>query len=379
MSSALPINPRARPDAGISIRVAHERSAHLEVGEVEAAKLRQSRVLLVGAGGLGSPVALALGRAGIGSIVLVDFDRVDLSNLQRQILFDTKDVGRSKLEAARERLQREAPALHVDLVEESFSLANAAGLVADVDLVIDGADNFPTRYLVNDACVLGHRMNVFGSVSQFDGQVAVFGAPGGPCYRCLHPEPPPDGLILNCAEGGVLGVLPGVVGALQAVEAVKLLAGIGTPLIGRFLLYDALRMRARDIALPRDPECPVCGDSPSIRQLQATGAVCEPARPDTDISVETLAGWRADLTPHQLVDVREPSEHAISSIEGARLVPLGRIEQELERLRGDRPVVVYCRSGARSARAVRLLRSSGIDARNLTGGIDAWQRMKARH
>ena len=374
MNSVLPINPRACPDLNVSIRAAQEHPLTPELGDVEAKKLRQSRVLLVGAGGLGSPVALALGRAGVGSLVLVDFDRVDASNLQRQILFDTKDVGRSKLEAAAERLLRESPALDVALVGEPFSLANAARLVADADLVIDGADNFPTRYLVNDACVLGHRMNVFGSVSQFEGQVAVFGAPGGPCYRCLHPEPPPDGLILNCAEGGVLGVLPGVVGALQALEAVKLLAGIGTPLIGRLLLYDALRMRARDIALARDPDCPMCGDAPTIRQLQATGAICEPARPDTDISTKTLAGWRANRTPHRLVDVREPSEHATSSIDGALLVPLGRIEQERERLRGDRPVVVFCRSGARSARAVHLLRSHGIDARSLTGGIEAWQR-----
>jgi adenylyltransferase/sulfurtransferase len=374
MNFALPFNPRACPDLQVSARAAEERTLTPELGDVEARRLQQSRVLLVGAGGLGSPVALALGRAGVGSLVLVDFDRVDVSNLQRQILFDTHDVGRSKLQAAAERLSRESPALDVVLVEEPFSLANAARLVADADLVIDGADNFPTRYLVNDACVLGHRMNVFGSVSQFDGQVAVFGAPGGPCYRCLHPEPPPDGLVLSCAEGGVLGVLPGVVGALQALEAVKLLAGIGTPLIGRLLLYDALRMRARDIALARDPDCPVCGDAPAIRQLQATGAICEPAGPDTEITSETLAEWRADRTPHRLVDVREPSEHAASSIDGALLVPLGRIEQELDGLRGDRPVVVFCRSGARSARAVRLLRSYGIDARSLSGGIENWQR-----
>ncbi len=203
--------------------------------------------------------------AGVGSLVLVDFDRVDESNLQRQLIFDSADVGHLKVDAARARLRQHAPGVHVETVGEPFSVASAMRLVDDVDLVIDGADNFATRYLVNDACVMAGRPNVFGSVSRFDGQVAVFSAPGGPCYRCLHPEPPPDGLIQNCAEGGVLGVLPGVIGALQAVEAVKLLTGLGEPLIGRLLIYDALRMRARDIVLPRDPHCPMCGDTPTIR------------------------------------------------------------------------------------------------------------------
>lgn len=352
------LHPDARPDVDLG---------------AAARRLRQSRVLLVGAGGLGSPVALMLANAGVGSIFVVDFDRVDASNLQRQVLFDTSDVGRSKVDAARERLLRIAPDLDVDCVDEPFAVSNAARLVAGVDLVIDGADNFATRYLVNDACVLGGRTNVFGSVSRFEGQVAVFGAPGGPCYRCLHPEPPPDGLIPSCAEGGVLGVLPGVIGAIQAVEAVKLLAGLGEPLIGRLLVYDALRMRIRDIVLPRDPACPVCGDTPSIRELRASGPmpVCEP-HAVAEISPQTLVEWRRRGEPHALVDVREPSEYAASSIEGAVLVPLARVGEERDRWSAEHPVVVYCRSGMRSARAARMLRSFGVDARSLTGGIDAW-------
>jgi molybdopterin/thiamine biosynthesis adenylyltransferase/rhodanese-related sulfurtransferase len=338
-----------------------------------ARRLRQGRALLVGVGGLGSPAALGLAAAGIGSIVLVDFDRVDESNLQRQLIFDTADVGRLKVEAARAHLRRRAPGVDVDIVNEPFSTANAERLVAGVDVVIDGADNFATRYLVNDACVMAGRPNVFGSVSRFDGQVAVFAGPGGPCYRCLHPEPPPDGVIPNCAEGGVLGVLPGVIGALQAVEAVKVLTGLGEPLIGRLLIYDALRMRARDIVLPRDPACPVCGDVPTIRELTSRGIVCDSAVGAPEISPATLADWRRRDLRHLLVDVREPAEHAAVAIDGSILVPLGQIEGARERLSVDAPVIVYCRSGARSARAAATLRSFGLDARSLAGGIDAWR------
>src|SRR5690606_17409545 len=225
-------------------------------------------------GGLGSPVAMSLATAGVGTLVCVDFDRVDLSNLQRQVIFRDADIGRWKVDAARDRLRAMAPGVNVEIVREAMTVKNAEALVRSVDLVIDGADNFATRYLVNDACVLVGRPNVFGSVARFEGQVAVFAAPGGPCYRCLHPEPPPEGLIPSCAEGGVLGVLPGLIGAIQAVEAVKLLAAIGEPLIGRLLLYDAMKMRLRDIVLPRDPACPVCGDAPVIRELVASGAFC---------------------------------------------------------------------------------------------------------
>jgi molybdopterin/thiamine biosynthesis adenylyltransferase/rhodanese-related sulfurtransferase len=335
-------------------------------------RLRQSRVLLVGIGGLGSPVALGLARAGIGSLVCIDFDRVDESNLQRQVIFDTGDLKRPKVEAARDRLLALHPTLDVETIDEPLSAANAARIIAGVDLVIDGADNFATRFLVNDACVLGKRPNVFGSVSRFDGQVAVFAAPGGPCYRCLHPEPPPDGLIPSCAEGGVLGVLPGVIGALQTVEAVKLLTGIGRPLVGRLLLYDAMRMRIRDIVLPRDPECPVCGDHPTIRELIETGVICATAGPSATIAPDELSDWRLRNVPHLLVDVREPSEFAAGAIEGARLMPLSQVRDELQELRPQVPVIVYCRTGMRSGKAATLLRDIGIEARSLAGGIQAW-------
>lgn len=339
-----------------------------------AERLRRSRVLLVGMGGLGSPVAMSLATAGVGTLVCVDFDRVDLSNLQRQVIFRDADIGRWKVDAARDRLRAMAPGVNVEIVREAMTMKNAEALVRSVDLVIDGADNFATRYLVNDACVLVGRPNVFGSVARFDGQVAVFAAPGGPCYRCLHPEPPPEGLIPNCAEGGVLGVLPGVVGALQAVEAVKLLTGMGEPLVGRLLLYDALRMRIRDIVLPRDPECPVCGEAPTITELAATGSFCAMPADEMTIEAAELDAWRRTGVPHTLIDVREPSEFAEGAIDGARLVPLPRAVTEVPRMVGEGPVVVYCRSGMRSARAAAMLRERGIDARSLAGGIEAWRR-----
>jgi len=367
-SDFVPTGRRRPPDP---VRRLPESTAELE--RDAASRLRRSRVLLVGIGGLGSPVALGLAAAGVGTLVCIDFDRVDVSNLQRQVIFDTGDVGRLKVEAARAQLLRRTPDLQVELIDEPLSVANALRLVADVDLVVDGADNFATRYLVNDACVLAGRPNVFGSVSRFDGQVAVFAAPDGPCYRCLHPEPPPDGLIPNCAEGGVLGVLPGVIGALQVVEAVKMLTGLGQPLVGRFLLYDALRMRARDIILPRDPGCAVCGDAPSIRDLAVTGApACIPSDPSFEVAPSLLADWRRRDVPHLLLDVREPAEHAVSAIAGAQLLPLARVAAEAASLPVSDPVVVYCRSGARSARAVVTLRLLGLDARNLAGGLDAW-------
>jgi molybdopterin/thiamine biosynthesis adenylyltransferase/rhodanese-related sulfurtransferase len=334
--------------------------------------LSDARVLVVGVGGLGSPAALQLAAAGLGTLVLVDFDRVEESNLQRQVIFDTNDVGRPKVEAARDRLRLLAPGVRIETIDEPFSERNAAALVDSVDVVLDGADNFPARYLVNDACVLRGRPNVFGSVSRFEGQVAIFAAPGGPCYRCLHPEPPPEGLIQNCSDGGILGVLPGVVGALQALEAVKLLTGAGEPLVGRLLIYDALRMRIRDITLPRDPDCPVCGDVPRIGEIRSVGAVCGMALPLT-IGTEEFRQWRRDGRPHLLLDVREPDEHAAGRIEGARLLPIARLAAEVASLSTEHPVVVYCRSGMRSGRAARLLRDRGIDARSLSGGFDAWR------
>ena len=334
-------------------------------------RLHAGRVLIVGAGGLGSPAALYLAAAGVGTIGLADFDVVDVTNLQRQVLYSTGEVGQPKLEAAAARLRGLNPDITVVLHDAKLDATNAMDLVRAYDVVIDGTDNFPTRYLVNDACVLTRTPNVYGSVFRFEGQAAVFARPDGPCYRCLHPEPPPADLIPNCAEAGVLGVLPGVIGTLQATEAIKLLTGMGEPLVGRLLLYDALRLRFREIALRRDPECPVCGDAPTIRTLVAYAEACEMTT-GTDMTVEELDRWRRDQTAHVLVDVREPSEAAICRIDGSHLIPLGSLAQRLNELPTDQPIVVHCKHGGRSARATAMLRAKGYDARNLTGGIAAW-------
>jgi adenylyltransferase/sulfurtransferase len=330
-------------------------------------------VLIVGAGGLGSPAALYLAAAGVGTIGLVDFDAVDATNLQRQILYGTADVGRPKLDAARERLLAHNP--HVDVVRYDARLGpdNARALVEAYDLVLDGTDNFPTRYLVNDACVMTRTPNVYGSVSRFDGQASVFAAPGGPCYRCLHPEPPPPGLIQNCAEGGVLGVLPGLIGLIQATETIKLLAGIGEPLVGRLVLYDALRMRMREITLPRDPACAICGEHPTITTLTEYAQACETGE-DEAMTADQLRQWRADGTPHVLIDVREPSEHAVNRIDGAILIPLRQLPGRLSEIPKGQPVVVHCKMGGRSAIAVGMLKLAGYDAHNLKGGIQAWEK-----
>jgi adenylyltransferase/sulfurtransferase len=329
---------------------------------------------MIGAGGLGSPAALYLAAAGVGRITLVDFDRVDETNLQRQILYATTDVGRLKLDAAAERLRALNPRVTIETVVEPFDVGNARALVGPSDVVLDGTDNFPTRYLVNDACVMAGTPNVFGSILRFEGQVSVFAAPGGPCYRCLHPEPPPAGLIPDCAEGGVLGVLPGVIGAIQATEAIKLLAGIGEPLVGRFLVYDALRMRVRELTLTRDRDCPVCGDVPTIRSLVAYDRVCAAGDESMEITAEQLQAWRDDRRPHVLIDVREPDEHAHESIDGATLIPLATLESTTSHLPRDRPVVVHCRTGGRSRRGAERLRRLGFDARSLAGGLKAWQK-----
>jgi adenylyltransferase/sulfurtransferase len=342
-----------------------------ELGIEGQRKLRAGRVLIVGAGGLGSPAALYLAAAGVGRLGLVDFDAVDETNLQRQILYSTNDVGQPKLAAAASRLRGLNPDVEVVCHEVPFGADNALALVRAYDVVIDGTDNFPTRYLVNDACVMAGTPNVYGSVFRFEGQVSVFATPNGPCYRCLHPEPPPPGLIPNCAEAGVLGVLPGLIGTLQATEAIKWLAGIGDGLIGRLVLYDALRLRFREIALPRDAACPVCGDAPTIRTLVAYADACETGA-EGDMTVEELHEWRRDRRSHVLVDVREPSEAAICKIEGSLLVPLSSLPNRLEDLPTDRPIVVHCKVGGRSARATALLRAKGFDAHNLSGGIAAW-------
>jgi adenylyltransferase/sulfurtransferase len=332
-------------------------------------------VLCVGAGGLGSPAALYLAAAGVGTIGLVDFDVVDLSNLQRQIIHGTADVGRSKLDSARARIASLNPEVHVETFEARFSAANARTLVEAFDVILDGTDNFPARYLVNDACVLFGKPNAWGSIFRFEGQAAVFAAPGGPCYRCLHPEPPPDGLVPSCAEAGVLGVLPGVIGTIQATEALKLILGTGEPLIGRLLIYDALKMRFRDLKLRRDPDCPICGDRPTITALHEYAAYCEAGVPpgSDEMTVKELHRRIAAGSAPVVLDVREPSEAAICRIPGSILIPLGDLPRRLGELDPGAEIVVHCKSGRRSAQAVALLRGKGF-ARpaNLAGGILSW-------
>jgi adenylyltransferase/sulfurtransferase len=363
------------PDLSAEEQARYSRHTLLpELGLDGQRRLKAGRVLVVGAGGLGSPAALYLSAAGLGVIGLVDFDTVDATNLQRQVLYTTDDVGRPKLEAARARLTAQNPHVQVVLHSERLSAANARALISAYDTVVDGTDNFPTRYLVNDVCVLTKTPNVYGSISRFDGQASVFAAADGPCYRCLHPEPPPPGLIQNCAEAGVLGVLPGIIGVIQATEAIKLIAGIGEPLIGRLLLYDALRMRMRQIMLPRDPACPVCGDAPSITDLVEYEQACAPAGEEESMTAEELRRWRAARKPHVLIDVREPSEHAVNRIDGAILIPLRQLPGRMSEIPRDQPVVVHCKMGGRSAIAVGMLKLAGFDAHNLKGGIQAWER-----
>jgi adenylyltransferase/sulfurtransferase len=363
----------------LTLRERQRYNRHLllpEVGEEGQRRLKQARVLCVGAGGLGSPAALYLAAAGVGTIGVVDFDVVDFSNLQRQIIHGTADVGRSKLESAKARIEALNPEVRVETFDAPFSASNAKPLVEAFDVIVDGTDNFPARYLVNDACVLFGRPNAWGSIFRFEGQASVFAAPGGPCYRCLHPEPPPAGLVPNCAEAGVLGVLPGIIGTIQATEAIKLILGVGDPLIGRFLVYDALRMRFRDLTLRKDPACPVCGERPTVTEVRETGAYCQTgAGPVSDRGLtprELKARMDAGTAP-AIVDVREPFEAAICAIPGARLIPLGELERRLNELDPASEIVVHCKSGARSGRAVAILREKGFGgAVNLTGGILRW-------
>jgi len=352
-----------------------------EVGLEGQQRLRAARVLLVGAGGLGSPLALYLAAAGVGRIGIVDFDRVDLSNLQRQVLYDHDDVGESKCRLAADRVRRINPYVEVSAHEVRLDAGNAREILRDYDVIVDGTDNFPTRYLVNDACVLMGKPNVYGSIFRFEGQVSVFCADRGPCYRCLHPEPPDPGSVPNCAEGGVLGVLPGTIGSLQATEAIKLILGKGDSLIGRLLLFDALEMRFRELKLRKDPDCPICGERPTIRELKQETASCAAPEPAADdgrtISPGVLAEWlRGDAAPPLLLDVRTPGEWAICHLEGALLIPvqeLGRRTGEIDR---TREIVVYCHHGPRGTAAQDLLDRAGFDgARNLVGGIDAWSRV----
>jgi adenylyltransferase/sulfurtransferase len=356
-------------------------SRHLvlpEVGMEGQLRLRGASVLIVGAGGLGSPLGLFLAAAGVGRLGLVDFDEVDLSTLQRQILYGTRDVGRPKVEAARERLEETNPCIRLETHRVRLCADNASQILASYDIVVDGTDNFATRFLVNDACVLLGKPNVYGSIFRFEGQASVFQAGRGPCYRCLYPEPPPPGAVPSCAEGGVLGIVPGIIGALQATEAIKLILGQGASLIGRLLLFDALEMRFRELKLRRDPTCPVCGDEPSITSLQEYDATCVAPGAGRDdgyreISVAELQKRLTDEDPPFLLDVRTLQEWAICRLEGAHLIPVHELSHRLRELDTDAEIVVYCHVGMRSPLAVDLLRRAGYSrARNLTGGIDAW-------
>jgi len=354
-------------------------SRHLIMPEVTAdgqRRLKAARVLCIGAGGLGSPAALYLAAAGVGAIGIVDFDDVDLSNLQRQILHGTKDVGRAKLQSAQDRLRDINPEIDIELHQCRFSSENASEIVSKYDLVVDGSDNFATRYLSNDVCVFKHKPNVYGSVFRFEGQTTVF-APhlGGPCYRCLFPEPPPPESVPNCAQAGVLGVLPGIIGILQAIETVKLIIGIGEPLIGRLLHFDALKVKFRELNLRRDPKCPVCGENPTIFAPIDYDQFCGAGAVETvhSISVHELKQKTDAREAFELIDVREPFEYEIARIDGAKLIPLGEIGDRVDELRRGQTIVVHCHSGQRSAQAVRLLQQRGFsNVYNLDGGIDAW-------
>ena len=362
-------------------------SRHLlipEVGLDGQKKLLASSVLIIGAGGLGSPVALYLAAAGVGHIGLVDFDVVDSSNLQRQIIHGTGTVGRLKVESARARLHDLNPDTRVDIYNEPFTSENAMGIAKDYDILIDGTDNFPTRYLINDLCVLTGKPNVYGSVYRFEGQASVFYAKEGPCYRCLFPEPPPPGLVPSCADAGVLGVLPGTIGTIQATEAIKLLLGIGSSLVGRLLLYNALDMTFNEIILKKNPNCKVCGPNPEVTELIDYDAFCgvpgnekedDMGNVNWDISATDLAARLQRGEKIRLIDVREPHEVEISSIPGEELFPLGQLADRLSELDSAQEIVLFCRTGSRSMRALELLVSAGFKkVKNLKGGINAWAR-----
>jgi adenylyltransferase/sulfurtransferase len=358
-------------------------SRHLimpEVGMDGQLKLKNAKVLCIGTGGLGAPLGVYLAAAGVGRIGLVDFDVVDNSNLQRQILFGTKDVGRPKIAAAADRLRDLNPDIQIETFETRLTSENALELFKDYDIIVDGTDNFPTRYLVNDACVLLGKPNVYGSIFRFEGQATIFAYPGGPCYRCLYPEPPPPGLVPSCAEGGVLGVLPGIVGSIQAAETLKLILGAGDSLVGRLLLFDALAMKFRELKLRKNPECPACGEHRTITKLIDYEEFCGIRGEEAPAMASTVP----EITPKELkarldkgddlfiLDVREPHEYQICNI-GGKLIPLGEISRRAHELDSSREIVVHCRSGKRSAEAAEFLRTAGFrKVLNLKGGILAW-------
>ena len=357
-------------------------SRHLilpEVGPQGQQRLKEARVAVIGAGGLGSPAALYLAAAGVGTMGLVDFDIVESSNLQRQVIHGTSAVGKSKLDSATARIKDLNPHVHVEPFETRLTSENAREILAGLDVVVDGTDNFPTRYLVNDVCVLLGKPNAYGSIFRFEGQASVFYAQEGPCYRCLFREPPPPGLVPSCAEGGVLGVLPAVIGSLQALEAIKLVLGAGDTLIGRLLLFDALRLKFRELALRKDPECPVCGVNPTITELvdyeEFCGIGSEPEYQGTAVSPPELAHEIRDGGDVVLIDVRESVEWEIGNIEGATLISLGALPAALGSLDGHSSIVTYCHKGARSLQALEILKSAGFsNIRSLRGGIDAWSK-----
>jgi adenylyltransferase/sulfurtransferase len=362
-------------------------SRHLimpEVGVDGQRRLKAGKVLCIGAGGLGSPAAMYLAAAGVGTIGLVDYDVVDFSNLQRQIIHGTPDVGRSKLASAKDRLHAINPHVDIPTYETALSSENALQLFEPYDVILDGTDNFPTRYLTNDACVLLGKPNAYGSIFRFEGQASVFATKNGPCYRCLYPEPPPPGLVPSCAEGGVLGVLPGIIGVIQATEAVKLIAGIGEPLIGRFLIYDALRMHFRELKLRKDPDCPVCGTHPTVKKLidyehfcglRPAAAEAAPVNASNSLEISAVElKQRLDRGEKlRIIDVREPNEWQINRIPGAQLIPLGEIPRRYAELDPDEELVMQCKMGGRSAKAADFLRSVGFKrVLNLRGGILEW-------
>jgi len=366
-------------------------SRHLimpEVGVEGQRKLKAAKVLCIGAGGLGSPAAMYLAAAGVGTIGIVDFDVVDFSNLQRQLLHGTPDVGRPKLDSAKDRLNALNPNVHIETYDAALSSENAMRLFEPYDVILDGTDNFPTRYLVNDACVLSGKPNAYGSIFRFEGQASVFGAKDGPCYRCLYPEPPPPGLVPSCAEGGVFGVLPGIIGVIQATETIKLILGVGEPLIGRFLIYDALRMRFRELKLRKDADCPVCGTHPTVKKLidyeqfcgvaphQLAEAAAKSGGTGSGTDALSATDLKAELDRGGnvvILDVREPQEYQINRIPGSILLPLGDLPKRYVELDPNAAIVTQCKSGMRSAKAQEFLRSKGFtNVRNLTGGILGW-------
>ena len=371
------------PAAALSKEEVLRYSRHLimpEVGMEGQLKLKNAKVLCVGTGGLGAPLGLYLAAAGVGKLGLVDFDVVDMTNLQRQVIFGSHDVGRPKIEAAAARLRDLNPDIQIVAHETRLSSENALDILRDYDVIVDGTDNFPTRYLVNDASVLLGKLNVYGSIFRFEGQVSVFGAPEGPCYRCVYPEPPPPGLVPSCAEGGVLGVLPGIVGSIQAMEAIKLIIGKGTPLVGRLLLFEALGMKFRELKLRKNPDCPICGPHRSIHQLIDYVEFCgirgeEAPAPETSVPEISARELKARLDRGDdiyVLDVREPHEYQIANI-GGHLIPLGDLSKRVNELDSSREIVAHCRSGKRSAEAAEFLRKAGFKKiLNLKGGILAW-------